>query len=78
MVTKRVQHAIASVELFRDEQCVRDNTGRNCGNKHERIHIFFLDFVEEKERKRSNGASFVEAFESRGTFDEGDILGRFE
>ncbi len=49
----------------------------NNRDKHERL-FFFLNFVEEKEGKRSNGASFVEVFESRRPLDEGDILGGFE
>jgi hypothetical protein len=78
MVTERVQHAIAGVELFRDEW-FRDDANRNKQrNWLERIFFFFLDSVEEKEGKRSNGASFVEVFESRRTSDEGNILGRFE
>ena len=50
MVTERVQHAIAGVELFRDEW-FRDDANRNKQrNWLERI-FFFLDSVEEKEGK---------------------------
>ena len=56
-----VQHAIASVELFRESSAVRDGTGKTGTNK----RLFLLDFVEEKEENEAT-VHLVEVFESRG------------